>query len=94
VPRFALCFAAGPSRRVLRHPADLDAAEVFSDFLDMAEHRTKAHEQQASVVVRRQVDLWSATRYLADHGMFTNVKPPTLREMYAGVLRFLGEQFG
>jgi hypothetical protein len=50
-----------------------------------------AGKKVCSVVVHSQVDLWSATKYLANHGMFTNVKPPTVREMYAGVLRFLGE---
>lgn len=53
-----------------------------------------AGKKVCSVVVHSQVDLWSASRCLADHGMFNYVKPPTVREMYPGVLRFLGEQFG
>ena len=121
----------------LRRQAELVAVEVFSDFLDMAEHLLDVgyHVPAASLVgavledglrrlagrhelkvgpsddiaalnnrlasknvysnlVRKQVDLWSATRNAADHGIFDDVKPASVRDMHGGVLTFLGERLG
>ena len=121
----------------LRREAELIAAEVFGDFLDMAQHLLDAgyHVAAASLIgavledglrrlarrhelkvttsddiaalnnrlaskniysnlVRKQVDLWSATRNAADHGEFGEVKPENVREVQAGVVRFLAERLG
>lgn len=121
----------------LRRQAELIAAEVFGDFLDMAQHLLDAgyHVASASPIgavledglrrlarrhhlkvgpsddisalnnrlaskdidtnlVRKQGDLWSATRNAADHGEFGEVKPENVREMQAGVVRCLVEHLG
>lgn len=121
----------------LRRTADLIAAEVFGDFLDMAEHLIGAgyHHPAASLtgavledglrrlsvkaelkvkvgddlsglnnrlaakevysnLVRKQIDAWTALRNLADHGQFDQVSPGDVRDMHAGVVRFLAEHIG
>jgi hypothetical protein len=121
----------------LRRTADLITAEVFGDFLEMANHLLSAgyHVSAASLVgavledglrrlaaaknlkllasddisalngrlaskgvysnlVRKQVAVWADIRNAADHGPFDQVKAPEVREMHAGVSRFLAEQLG
>jgi hypothetical protein len=121
----------------LRRTADVLAAEVFTDFLDMAGHLLDAgyHVPAASLtgavledglrrlvvakslkvlpgddiaalnnrlqskgaytpLVRKQVDLWAGIRNSADHGKFEDVKLADVRDMHAGVIRFLAERLG
>ena len=116
----------------LRRTADLVAAEVFGDFLEMADHLLSAgyYVPAASLVgavledglrrlaaakdlkvaprddisalnsrlaskdvysdlIRKQVAFWAGIRNAADHGQFDQVKAPDVRDMHAGVARFL-----
>jgi hypothetical protein len=121
----------------VRRTADLIAAEVFTDFLDMAGHlldagyyvpaasltgavledglrrlavarslkvlpgddigalnNRLASKEAYTQLVRKQVDLWAGIRNFADHGQFEEVKVGDVRDMYAGVTRFLAERLG
>jgi hypothetical protein len=79
----------GLRRLVRRH----DLKVGSSDDISVLNNRL-ASKNVYSNLVRKQVDLWSATRNAADHGEFGEVTVENVRAIQAGVTSFLAEYLG